>query len=94
MTKDDDIERPPEFPFGALPETSPTLPFFPFQNGSMPFLTFFSVLKSIFMLPIFLVRLVLFLLCFLIGYSWTKLVMLGVPANHSRLTSFRYLPSI
>ncbi|CAI7755936.1 unnamed protein product [Closterium sp. NIES-54] len=70
-------------PFGAPPR-QPDEPFNPFVNHSAPIDTPYEIVKLTLMFPVFLVRAVLMFVCFIFGYFFARLALIGAKHIHTK----------
>ncbi|CAI5995458.1 unnamed protein product [Closterium sp. NIES-64] len=70
-------------PFGAPPR-QPDEPFNPFVNHSAPIDTPYEIVKLTLMFPVFLVRAVLMFVCFVFGYFFARLALIGAKHIHTK----------
>ncbi|CAI5510212.1 unnamed protein product [Closterium sp. Naga37s-1] len=72
-----------KLPFGAPPR-QPDEPFNPFVNHSAPIDTPYEIVKLTLMFPVFLARAVLMFVCFIFGYLFARLALIGAKHIHTK----------
>ncbi|KAJ7532570.1 hypothetical protein O6H91_13G010000 [Diphasiastrum complanatum] len=65
------------FVLGQPPLLQTDMPFNPFRSDRQSLHGVYEVVKTILMLPVFVVRILMMVLCLLLGYVFTKLALLG-----------------